>query len=76
MRQTDRFRFKDTDLIGLNLILVTLRSTVKTRMQCSPVGTYSGPLECLMKTVKVEGLRALYKGASPPGKLISVKKND
>ena len=42
-------------------------STVKTRLQCSPPRTYSGPLECLTTIIKGEGLRALYKGASPPG---------
>ncbi|KAK9900428.1 mitochondrial carrier [Cystobasidium minutum MCA 4210] len=40
--------------------------TVKTRMQCSPIGMYSGPLECLKSIVSKEGVRALYKGASPP----------
>ncbi|CAD6567573.1 MAG: hypothetical protein CYPHOPRED_001804 [Cyphobasidiales sp. Tagirdzhanova-0007] len=40
--------------------------TVKTRLQCSPPRTYSGPLECLTTIIKGEGLRALYKGASPP----------
>lgn len=39
---------------------------VKTRMQCTPIGTYSGPLECVTSIVRKEGLRALYKGASPP----------
>lgn len=32
-------------------------------MQCSKPGTYSGPLQCLIDTVKGEGPRALYKGA-------------
>ncbi|GAA5897091.1 uncharacterized protein JCM6883_006575 [Sporobolomyces salmoneus] len=40
--------------------------TIKVRMQCSKPGTYSGPLQCLIETVKGEGPRALYKGASPP----------
>ncbi|GAA5842154.1 hypothetical protein JCM5353_002177 [Sporobolomyces roseus] len=40
--------------------------TIKVRMQCSKPGTYSGPLQCLIDTVKGEGPRALYKGASPP----------
>lgn len=41
-------------------------NSVKTRMQCMPIGTYSGPLECVTNIVRKEGLRALYKGASPP----------
>ncbi|GAA6014295.1 hypothetical protein JCM11491_005029 [Sporobolomyces phaffii] len=40
--------------------------TIKVRMQCSKPGTYTGPLQCLIDTVKGEGPRALYKGASPP----------
>ncbi|KAI5478901.1 mitochondrial carrier protein [Pseudohyphozyma bogoriensis] len=40
--------------------------TIKLRMQCSPPGTYSGPLDCLRRTISQEGPRALYKGASPP----------
>ncbi|GAA5858957.1 hypothetical protein JCM8547_007174 [Rhodosporidiobolus lusitaniae] len=39
---------------------------VKVRVQCSPPGLYSGPLDALRKTVGGEGLRALYKGATPP----------
>ncbi|GAA5980021.1 hypothetical protein JCM11641_008265 [Rhodosporidiobolus odoratus] len=39
---------------------------VKVRLQCSPQGTYAGPLDALKKTVGREGPRALYKGATPP----------
>jgi len=39
---------------------------IKTRMQCSPPGTFTGPLDCLKSVIGREGLRALYKGASPP----------
>lgn len=35
-------------------------------MQCTPIGMYKGPLECVTSIVRKEGLRALYKGASPP----------
>lgn len=35
-------------------------------MQCSPIGMYSGPLQCLKSILAKEGFRALYKGASPP----------
>jgi len=40
--------------------------TIKTRLQCSPPGTYAGAIDCLVKTVRNESVRALYKGASPP----------
>ncbi|KAF4623052.1 hypothetical protein D9613_001731 [Agrocybe pediades] len=40
--------------------------TVKTRMQCSPAGTYRGALDVLTKVVRHEGVLALYKGATPP----------
>ncbi|TDL28523.1 mitochondrial carrier [Rickenella mellea] len=40
--------------------------TIKTRLQCSPPGTYSGAIDCLMKTVRNESVFALYKGATPP----------
>ncbi|GAA6041354.1 hypothetical protein JCM8097_007681 [Rhodosporidiobolus ruineniae] len=39
---------------------------VKVRLQCSPLGTYVGPLDALRKTVSAEGPLALYKGATPP----------
>lgn len=40
--------------------------TIKLRLQCSPPDTYRGPLDCLLRTIRQEGPRALYKGASPP----------
>ncbi|KAF9015082.1 mitochondrial carrier [Cyathus striatus] len=40
--------------------------TIKTRLQCSPPGTYSGAIDVLRKVVRNEGLLALYKGATPP----------
>ncbi|KAK4705301.1 hypothetical protein P7C70_g910, partial [Phenoliferia sp. Uapishka_3] len=40
--------------------------TIKLRLQCSPPSTYLGPLDCLLRTIRLEGPRALYKGASPP----------
>ncbi|BGO91367.1 hypothetical protein NBRC10512_007107 [Rhodotorula toruloides] len=39
---------------------------IKVRLQCSPPGTYGGPWECLKTTIRAEGPRALYKGATPP----------
>jgi solute carrier family 25 carnitine/acylcarnitine transporter 20/29 len=35
-------------------------------MQCSPAGTYRGAMDALSKTVRNEGILALYKGATPP----------
>ncbi|KAF9273575.1 hypothetical protein BGZ88_003668, partial [Linnemannia elongata] len=40
--------------------------TVKVRMQVSGSDRFKGPLHCLMETLKKEGPRALYKGATPP----------
>lgn len=40
--------------------------TVKTRMQCSPRGTYKGAVDCFLKIVRNESVFALYKGATPP----------
>ncbi|KAG9222727.1 hypothetical protein CCMSSC00406_0004641 [Pleurotus cornucopiae] len=40
--------------------------TIKTRLQCSPAGTYRNALDCLGKLVRNEGILALYKGATPP----------
>ncbi|KAH8551910.1 mitochondrial carrier domain-containing protein [Umbelopsis sp. PMI_123] len=42
--------------------------TIKVRMQTSGSadGRFKGPLDCLLTTVRKEGVRALYKGATPP----------
>ncbi|KAJ3116735.1 hypothetical protein HK100_000984 [Physocladia obscura] len=41
--------------------------TVKVRLQTEGgFGRFKGPLDCLMSTVRKEGFRALYKGATPP----------
>ncbi|KAI8063488.1 hypothetical protein BC940DRAFT_243292 [Gongronella butleri] len=42
--------------------------TIKVRMQTTTAadGRFKGPLDCLLKTVRQEGVRALYKGATPP----------
>ncbi|KAI9277260.1 mitochondrial carrier domain-containing protein [Phascolomyces articulosus] len=40
--------------------------TVKVRLQTSSADRFKGPLDCLMKTIRHEGVRALYKGATPP----------
>ncbi|KAI8929299.1 mitochondrial carrier domain-containing protein [Entophlyctis helioformis] len=41
--------------------------TIKVRMQTQGGhGRFKGPLDCLVTTVRKEGFRALYKGATPP----------
>ena len=41
--------------------------TIKVRMQTEGGhGRFSGSLDCLRQTLRNEGLRALYKGATPP----------
>ncbi|GJE87666.1 mitochondrial carrier [Phanerochaete sordida] len=40
--------------------------TVKTRLQCSPPGTYRGAIDCMVRIVRNESVFALYKGATPP----------
>lgn len=39
---------------------------IKVRLQTAAVGRYSGVLHAVRDTVSREGVRALYKGASPP----------
>lgn len=40
--------------------------TVKVRLQCSPLGTYRNPMDCVGQIARREGLLSLYKGATPP----------
>ncbi|KAH6609524.1 mitochondrial carrier domain [Trichoderma cornu-damae] len=40
--------------------------TVKVRLQTTRASRFSGPLECLLQTVRNEGVTGLYKGATPP----------
>ncbi|KAG6014612.1 hypothetical protein E4U54_005021 [Claviceps lovelessii] len=40
--------------------------TVKVRLQTSNKGHFTGPLACVTQTLKNEGVRGLYKGATPP----------
>ncbi|ORX49513.1 mitochondrial carrier [Hesseltinella vesiculosa] len=38
---------------------------IKSRLQSAPAGTYSGMLDCLQKTVRADGTKALFKGLGP-----------
>ncbi|KAI1960255.1 hypothetical protein LOZ58_003975 [Ophidiomyces ophidiicola] len=40
--------------------------TIKVRLQTTGSAHFKGPLDCLLQTVRNEGVRALYKGATPP----------
>lgn len=40
--------------------------TVKVRLQVSNYGQFHGPIDCLRKTVRYEGISGLYKGVTPP----------
>ncbi|KAJ6131628.1 hypothetical protein N7523_001334 [Penicillium sp. IBT 18751x] len=40
--------------------------TIKVRLQTNTDGRFRGPLDCTLQTVRKEGVRGLYKGASPP----------
>lgn len=40
--------------------------TIKVRLQTSDRTKFGGPLQCLLKTLRHEGVSGLYKGATPP----------
>ncbi|EHL03708.1 putative Mitochondrial substrate carrier family protein L [Glarea lozoyensis 74030] len=40
--------------------------TIKVRLQTSTSAQFSGPLQCLLQTVRNESITGLYKGATPP----------
>lgn len=40
--------------------------TIKVRLQTSKASQFDGPLQCLMQTIRKEGVSGLYKGATPP----------
>ena len=40
--------------------------TIKVRLQTSEKSQFKGPIDCLLQTLRNEGIRGLYKGATPP----------
>ncbi|KAF2452947.1 mitochondrial carrier domain-containing protein [Lineolata rhizophorae] len=40
--------------------------TIKVRLQTSEKSRFRGPLDCVLQTVRKEGVYGLYKGATPP----------
>jgi solute carrier family 25 (mitochondrial carnitine/acylcarnitine transporter), member 20/29 len=40
--------------------------TIKVRLQTAPKSQFSGPIDCLLQTIRKEGINGLYKGATPP----------
>lgn len=40
--------------------------TIKVRLQTSEHSQFRGPWDCLVQTLRNEGVRGLYKGATPP----------
>ena len=40
--------------------------TIKVRLQTAEHGRFNGALDCVLQTVRKEGVRGFYKGASPP----------
>jgi len=48
-----------------NWVIAIPPDVLKSRLQTAPEGTYSGVLDCLQKTVRSEGVGALFKGVGP-----------
>ncbi|KAJ4125014.1 hypothetical protein NW768_009355 [Fusarium equiseti] len=40
--------------------------TIKVRLQTTDSSRFKGPLQCVSQTIRNEGFRGLYKGATPP----------
>lgn len=40
--------------------------TIKVRLQTAPPSQFRGPIDCLLVTLRREGIQGLYKGATPP----------
>lgn len=46
--------------------LVDRFDTIKVRLQTTKDAHFRGPVDCLMQTLRKEGVAGLYKGATPP----------
>lgn len=46
--------------------------TIKVRLQTSEKSQFRGPVHCLAQTIRNEGARGLYKGATPPCESLSI----
>ncbi|KAK5115266.1 hypothetical protein LTR62_001466 [Meristemomyces frigidus] len=40
--------------------------TIKVRLQTSDISQFKGPVDCLLQTIRKEGINGIYKGATPP----------
>ncbi|CAN6668264.1 mitochondrial glycine transporter Ymc1p [Trichomonascus vanleenenianus] len=40
--------------------------TVKVRLQTAKDGHFKGPMDCVLQTMRKEGIRGFYKGCTPP----------
>ncbi|KAH7132310.1 mitochondrial carrier domain-containing protein [Dendryphion nanum] len=40
--------------------------TIKVRLQTTDSSQFKGPLDCLLQTLRNEGVKGIYKGATPP----------
>ena len=40
--------------------------TIKVRLQTTDKSHFRGSLDCLMQTLRNEGVKGIYKGATPP----------
>ncbi|PVI04662.1 mitochondrial carnitine/acylcarnitine carrier protein [Periconia macrospinosa] len=40
--------------------------TIKVRLQTSERAQFKGPVDCLLQTLRNEGVKGIYKGATPP----------
>ncbi|KAF2470244.1 mitochondrial carrier [Lindgomyces ingoldianus] len=40
--------------------------TIKVRLQTTDHSQFKGPLDCLLQTLRNEGVKGIYKGATPP----------
>jgi len=49
-------------VLWVDYVLMLLQDTVMSRMYNQSGNLYTGAFDCLMKTVRTEGLLAIYKG--------------